>query len=144
MFSLFTSFLFSGGIGTKITMLLLAILLVLSVGSCTYKEAELLSATHQVTSLQKDIGTLNANNSILKQNQDTLKQSNEANVATINKLVEERKDAQVAINTLAKQKQVEHAKVITAQRKIDEMLKDPKNNGPIAPVLSETLKEYNK
>lgn len=143
MFTAIFSLLFNGGIVTKLAMLGLSIALVLSIGSCTVKQVELTSAQHQVTSLQKDVGQLTANTAILKQNQDTLKKTNDTNLQTIDKLVQERADSQKAIDQLATQKRVEHTKAMTAQARIDELLKSAKNNGPIAPVLSETLKEYN-
>jgi hypothetical protein len=143
MLSLLSTLLFNGGLGTKIAMFVLAASLILSVGSCTYKAVELTSAQHQVTTLQQDIGTLNANIGILKQNQVTLKSTNDANLQTIAALVKERKDAQQAIDNLAKQKQVEHAKAETANKRIEELLKNPANNGKVAPVLGETLKAYN-
>lgn len=144
MLNLIFTLLFNGGIVTKVAMALLLAALIASIGSCTSNKMQLSSANKQVTSLQKDVGQLNLNNAILKKNQETLTNANQTNLQTIEGLVKERKDAQAAIDTLAKQKQIERKRADTANKRIEELLKNPANNGKVAPVLGETLKEYNK
>jgi hypothetical protein len=97
-----------------------------------------------VSTLQENNAILKANNTTLKFNLEEAAKANQSTVEANKKLLEERKDAQALIAELAKQKQVSQANLADANKKIDEMLKDPRNNGTIAPVLRETLKDIQK
>lgn len=132
--------LFGGGLTTKIAMVALAAGFALSTFGYVHKTGELVLAEHKNTTLEKQVQQLTADNTQLKANVDTITKVNQVNVETNNKLLAERKDAQAAISNLAKQKQVTSQKLDEANKKIDEMLKDPKNDGPVAPVLRETIR----
>lgn len=137
--------LFGGGLTTKIAMVVLAGGLVVSGFGYVHKSVELAVADHKVNSLQTQINQLTTDNTQLKENVDLITNVNQTNVATNQKLLDERKDAQAAIATLAKQKKITAEALANAQKAVDDMLKDPqKNDGPLAPVLRETIRGIQK
>ena len=101
-----------------------------------------------VAELQADNKTLEENNRILQVNVDTLKNNqialtgaNSENIKTIDKLRVERKDAQRVIDTLSAEKQSSAEDILKLKKKIADMLKDPKNDGIVSPVLRETVRD---
>ena len=132
--------LFGGGIFTKIAMVLLFVALVAAAGFGVVKSTQLTLSQHKVAGLEVKITQLETDNATLKKNVETITAVNATNVETNNKLLEERQDAQDAIAELAKQKAANQKKLADANKRIDELLKDPKNNGTVAPVLAETIK----
>ena len=140
--------LFAGGIITKLAMIgLLAGFVGMGV-SCTSKEVELKLANSKISKLEVANNQLSTDNTTLKNNNKILKDDlqaaidvNKTTVDANNKLLQERKDAQTAINNLAAANAKSKAELDKAKQKIEQMLKDPKNNGPIAPVLRETIRD---
>ena len=134
------SLLFGGGLITKVAMIVLFAALVASAGFGVVKSGQLAASRHKVEGLEVKVTQLQTDNAILKKNVETITKVNETNVETNKKLLDERKDAQDAIAELAKQKTANKKKLDAANKRIDELLKDPKNNGTVAPVLRETIK----
>lgn len=134
------SLLFSGGLFTKAIMVVLFAALVGAAGYGFVKKGELAISQHKVAGLEVKVQQLQTDNATLKRNVETITAVNQTNVETNNKLVEERKDSQTAIENLAKQAASNKKKLADANKRIDDLLKDPKNNGTVAPVLAETIK----
>ena len=133
--------LFGGGPLTKAIMIGSLTLLLLTGGIAALKNRE-------VNSLQAKNVVLTTDNEILKQNNVTLKaavkdvtDANSANLTTIKQLVEERKDSQAAIESLARSQAKDKDALKKASAKIDEMIKNPANEGKVAPVLAETIRD---
>jgi Tfp pilus assembly protein PilN len=101
-----------------------------------------------ITELTAEKAQLIANEVVLRSNIDTVKanlkaerEANAANMATIDKLLEDRKDAQQQIKKLADLKAKNKRASDALNKNVEEMLKkDPKNNGPLSPVLKETIR----
>lgn len=96
------------------------------------------------------IGTvkLETANTILKQNSSSLvarlklfSEADVANKATIAALLEEREESLKAIEKLSKAKTTSIAKLDAVKDKIEVDRKTPNTDGPIAPVLKETIRE---
>ena len=112
----------------------------------------------EISSLKKDIVTLteknnnlDVDNKILKENNTSLKDglkklavANETNYNTAKQLLEERNKSVTAINNLAIANRISNQKLDRLNTKIEDMLKDPKNDGPVAPVLREVIREIQK
>lgn len=75
---------------------------------------------------------------------DTLTEANDTNLKTIEKLKKERADAAAAIASLAASTENNKKLVAELTAKLQALLKDPKNDGPVANVLRETIKEIQK
>jgi len=106
---------------------------------------------HQVKSLREDNVVLVQNNKVLQDNNDTLKgnlktavDANKTNDETIEKLKSERADAVKAVETLAKKQKSNAATIGQLQTQLADMRKDEANNGPLAPVLRETIRGIQK
>lgn len=134
------SLLFGGGLFTKVAMVVLFAALVAAAGYSIVKKSELALSQHKVAGLEVKVTQLQTDNAILKKNVETITKVNETNVDTNNKLIEERKDSIAAIAELAKQKASNKKKLDDMNKFIDVLLKDPKNNGTVSPVLKETIK----
>lgn len=109
------------------------------------------SRGEKIDALQVEKGQLQqANANLLAQIEglrsriDALAEANDANLKTIQKLKKERADAAAAIAALAAS--TENNKKIIAELtgKLKELLKDPNNDGALANVLRETIKEIQK
>lgn len=140
--------LFTGGIITKLAMIGLLVGMMGMGVSCTSKEVQLKLANSKVTKLETANGQLSTDNTTLKHNNKILKDDlnkaidvNKTTVDANNKLLQERKDAQIAIANLAAANAKSKDELDKAKRKIEDMLKDPKNDGPIAPVLREIIRD---
>lgn len=96
------------------------------------------------TLLTLDVKTLNANAEILRDNYTICAASNKTNLETIAKLTAERQDALNALSAFADQKKKDDRKIAQLRRMLDELNKDPLNNGPVAPVLRETIRAIQK
>jgi predicted RNase H-like nuclease (RuvC/YqgF family) len=101
----------------------------------------------QVATLEEQKNTLEANNKILQENNIVLKdnamkfsEANQTNLGTVKSLLSERAAAQKVINDLALASQNDKKVIASLNGKIDDMLKDPKNDGAVAPVLRETIR----
>lgn len=132
--------LFGGGLFTKVAVVLLFVALVAAAGFGVVKTGQLKVVQLEVKSLTVKIEQLTTDNATLKKNVETITQVNATNVETNNALLKERADAQAAIEALGLQKAANKRKLDAANKRIDELLKDPKNNGTVAPVLAETIK----
>lgn len=105
----------------------------------------------QIEQLNFDKNDLIVNNQILKDNNDALKENvkklayaNLANYKSVKSLIDERSQAQKAVNSLAAATQKDRLALARISKKIEDMLKDPKNDGPVAPVLREVIREIQK
>lgn len=125
---------------SKVGAILLAIALALATFGFISKSVQLVASEHKVAGLEVTVKQLQTDNAILKKNVETITKVNETNVETNKKLLQERADAQAAIANLAKQKASNKKQLDAANAKIDELLKDPKNNGAVSPVLRETIR----
>jgi hypothetical protein len=101
----------------------------------------------EVAALEADKNTLEVNNKILQENNTVLKDNelkftnaNETNLRTVKSLITERAASQKVINDLAVAAQSDKQVIAGLNGKIDSMLKDPKNDGIVAPVLRETVR----
>lgn len=102
---------------------------------------------HQVNNLREDNAILTTNNKVLQDNNDTLKgnletaiKANEENVKTIESLKKERQAAVDSVVALTKKQKSNAATIGQLQAQLAEMRKDEENNGPLAPVLRETIR----
>lgn len=100
-----------------------------------------------IKGLREDITTLETNNATLKQNTDILRANyltcsttNQTNAATIEALKAERQDAVDALAALAKERQKDANRIARLNTLIDNLRNNPTNNGPVAPVLRETIR----
>lgn len=105
------------------------------------------SLTNTVASLEKEKSDLivdnkiyKTNNDVLKSNVITLEGANKSTSATAQALIAERKGAQIAIANLAASNLKDKQALDVAKRKLEDLLKDPANDGPVAPVLREIVR----
>jgi len=115
------------------------------------QKVEISSLKKEVATLTEERNNLTVDNKVLKENNTTLKDglkklavANQTNFDTAKQLLEERGKATQAIANLAAANRVSNQKLDRLSVKIEEMLKDPKNDGPVAPVLREVLREIQK
>lgn len=107
----------------------------------------IVSLNSQISALQAANVQLDANNKVLKQNNTvlagnvlSLNNANTQNIQTINQLMAERKDADAAIKNLNIGNTNKRHDIDALNAQIIELLKDPKNDGKLAPVLRETIR----
>ncbi len=98
----------------------------------------------QKAKLELDNVTLKSNNVTLKSSIEVLQFANRENQITIQKLLEERKDAKLALENLAQKSANDAASIEMMNSRIKELLRDPKNDGEVAPVLRETINNIQK
>ncbi len=84
------------------------------------------------------------NNKVLRDNVKTLAVSNHENWKTAQALIAERSSATKAINNLAAANLREKQALDRLSAKVQKMLEDPKNDGEVAPVLKEVIREIQK
>lgn len=115
------------------------------------REIEIGRLNKQIAALQKennnlvvDNKILKENNLVLKENLKTLADANDANVATAKALLAERNKSVEAINNLAQSNNRNKEAFDRINKKLEELLSDPKNDGPVAPVLKDVIKEIQK
>lgn len=148
MITTLLSFVFSGGRGTKISVLLLVAALAVVGTYISLKNLEIRSLNKQVTELHASNAKLTVdntqlieNNKVLKANQKILTDANQVNQDTIQKLLNERAQSKQAIANLAAANQRGNEALDRLGKKIDDMLKDPQNDGLVAPILRETINQ---
>jgi hypothetical protein len=104
--------------------------------------------TSTIENLQNEKGILIANSVILKSNNQvlqtniqSLQSANSTNSQTIQKLIEERADAQQAINNLSATKLKDKKTIAALNKRLNDILSDPKNDGVVSPALRETIRD---
>ena len=104
-----------------------------------------------VETLEKEKAELVASNSVLKDNNDVLRDNmkklataNHTNYLTAQSLIKDKEAATKAISNLAAMRTADKAGYDRLTKKLEEMLKDPRNDGPVAPVLREVMREIQK
>lgn len=130
------------------------IILALVIGFGAYiavQKIEINGLKKDVAALTEQRNNLDVDNKILKENNTALKDglkklatANETNYNTAKSLLDERSKSVVAINNLAIANRLSNEKLDRLNVKIEDMLKDPKNDGPVAPVLREIIREIQK
>ena len=95
----------------------------------------------KVINLVQENDILTENNATLKLNQVTLEEVNKQTYAALQALKVERAKAKAAVEALALERERTAKALSDLQAKIEEMRKDPKNDGPVAPVLRETIRD---
>ena len=143
--------LVGGGIWTKVALWVMGLFMVAGgvFGTVHWIDANRLES--KIEEVQKDNKEIALDNAILKANnttlKDNLKKLAEANLIThetAQKLLDERAETQGVIDKLAEQAKKEKQMISKLSAQIDEMLKDPKNEGILAPVLRETIREIQR
>lgn len=138
------SSLLGGGIATKAMAAVLVAGLLFTGVKCTSTQLELNKANREIATLSTDNAQLKINNATLKSNVDKAVEANQSTVDANRQLLAERNQAQQIIAELSKTKEKQKADLAAANKKIDDMLKDPKNEGSVAPVLRETLRDVQR
>ncbi len=102
---------------------------------------------HTIKTLRSENVVLTQNNKTLQENVDTVKdnlskteKANAALLGTIGDLQKERDSAKAAVEALNKEKKSNTKVIGDLQKALDKLKKDPANNGPLAPVLRETIR----
>ena len=90
--------------------------------------------------LKQNVEILNSSVKTLQDNYLKCQRANTTNADTIAALQKERDDAKAAVSRLASQRQRDAQRIGSLQDQINRMKKDPANNGPLAPVLRETIR----
>lgn len=105
----------------------------------------------RISMCEKTVNELTVNNAILKDNNIVLKDNMKklatasySNYQTAAALLEERAKAQTAINNLAAITRKDREALDRVNGKLVEMLKDPKNDGPLAPILRELIRDIQR
>lgn len=147
----FLSLIVSGGIGTQIALWLMGIIMIASGAfGIIYKldsirlERKLSIATTNIKNLTVDNEILKSNNGTLKENLKRTADANATTYETAQKLLQERDDTQKIIDSLSVKARSEKALLSRLMGQIDQLSKDPKNEGVLAPVLKETIREIQK
>ena len=140
----FVGMLLGGGIATKVMTAVLVGGLLFTGAKCTSVQLDLNKANKEVARLSTDNAQLIVNNATLKSNVEKAADANASTVEANRLLLEERSKAQALIAELSKRQQKQKADLAAANKKIDDMVKDPKNEGSVAPVLRETLRDIQK
>jgi cell division protein FtsB len=98
----------------------------------------------QIVQLKTDNAILTDNNAVLKDNMKKLATANFTNWQTAQSLIADREKASTAISNLAAASLHDKKTLDRLNQKITDMLKDPKNDGAVAPVLREIIREIQK
>lgn len=101
---------------------------------------DLVKTRAQVSKLEADNKILQANIDVMRQNMKTLADANQANLDTIQKLIEERSGAQQVIGNLANMTAKDKQTIASLNKRLNDLAKDPKNDGIVSPVLKETIR----
>lgn len=83
---------------------------------------------------------LEKNAETLTENNNTLREANSTNLRTIEDLLNERKDATKIIAMLSDMNARDKNAANALRKSLAEMAKDPTNDGSIAPILRETIR----
>ena len=129
--------------------------LYLIVAALAVGAAGIFSAWFYINSLNKKIHTLESANStltvdnkillqnteVLAENLKKMAEANSTNEQTVKKLLEERSQAQAAVDRLASEAAADRKVISNLNKKLDDLLKDPKNDGIVSPALRETIRD---
>lgn len=131
-------------LGSKLQLALL-VAAALAVGSVYLYIKHLQSS---IEKLEGDNIVLKTNNQVLKDNVEIMRQnvkelakSNHENWKTVQSLLEERKAAQQAINNLAVATKNDREVIARLNKRLNDIIKDPSNDGVVAPALRETVRD---
>ena len=140
-----------GGLSGKVTAFAFIALLVGAGAYVVVQKLEIRGLKTTVSALTEEKNALTVDNRILKENNETLKDglkklalANQTNYNTAKQLQEERAKATTAIANLAAANRRSGESLDRLNRRLEEMLKDPNNDGPVAPVLREVIREIQK
>lgn len=98
----------------------------------------------QKIALESSNKILQTNNDVLKENSKKFAAANENNLSTVKALINDRAASQKIINDLAAAALRDKTQIDGLNTQLQDMLKDPKNDGPLAPVLKETVRNIQK
>jgi len=133
-----------GGPLGQVKLILAGAVIVAALGGIWYVknlQGDVKKLEDQVTSLTASNKILQENNDVMKSNQDKLSSANETNLSTIKDLEAEREASLKAIEDLSNTAKSNKALIAKLSGGIVKMKQDPKNDGPVAPVLRETVRE---
>jgi len=143
--------LLASPLGGKVTIFAFIALIVGAGAYIGIQKIEINSLNSQIAELtDKNVGLtvdntiLRENAKVLRDNINTLALANETNYNTARHLLEERGKATQAIANLAAVNRRSAQSLERLNLKIEEMLKDPAADGPVAPVLREIIREIQK
>ena len=94
---------------------------------------------HKYESMKEDVATYLKDNVTLKKLLGESKETNRLNLATIAALQADKNAAIKSIEELNKKVKADRSKIVSLEKKIDELMKDPLSDGPVALVLSTTM-----
>jgi cell division protein FtsB len=139
----------TGASPTKsIKLVILGVLLGVTLLACGFLAFKYHSMSASIETLKSEKSVLEtnnkimqANNQVLKENMDALVQANKSTADTTDALIKERSKAQLAINTLASSTVSDKALISNLKQKLADIIKDPANDGTLAPSLRETIRQ---
>ena len=139
------------GLSAALTKVLLGVVVVamLGLGGTSAKlwfdkrglQKDLQEQKAELVDLKAENLVLKDNNSVLKANLKKLAESNYNTYLTVKQILAEREVAVRSIKSLALATQAEKARLQMLNKKIEQMLKDAANDGEVAPVLREIIRE---
>jgi uncharacterized protein HemX len=142
----------AGGLQVKaaVAAVLVGLVLATGVGLYLYVESlhgQITTAQEQKQQAEDDLKKVEENNAILKGNFDVLIDNNKRVVDASNEtlksarqLIADRSASEKAITQLAAESMNDKKKIDDLSNQLSSLLKDPKNDGPTAPVLKETVR----
>lgn len=136
-----TAFDFIGG--SKLKLIAATIFVVALIACGIYVkmlQRDIVDLTQQNKTLEINNTVLTGSVETLKHNQQTMLDVNDENQKTIKKLIAERQQAQKAIDDLARARESDKKALNEFKTKLEELLKDPKNDGIVSPALRETIR----
>lgn len=106
------------------------------------------SLNKKIDALESANSTLTVDNKILLQNTEVLAENlkkmaeaNSASEQTVKRLLKERSQAQAAVDKLAAEAAADRKIISNLNKKLDNLLADPKNDGIVSPALRETIRD---
>jgi cell division protein FtsB len=130
--------------GSQIKLIFLAVAATAILGTVGGTALYVRHLRGEVAELETDNRIYKQNNETLKKNVETLDKANTANFNTVQSLIADKAQASKAISQLAAMRQADNARFDRLNGRIQDMLKDPKNDGAVAPVLREVIREVQK
>jgi hypothetical protein len=130
--------------GAQIRLAIAAVVITIAAGVAYYihyQSGKIETLQTEKAELQTNNKTLIDNNAILKSNLAQLNTVNDTNAQTIQSLLTERVSAQKAITALANASAANKQVISGLNKRLADIIKDPKNDGVLAPVLRETIRD---